>query len=113
MRTTVLILCSFSVIAVSVWAYNVNYKARSTINNVKILSSQIKNKKSQIKLLKAEWAFLNRPERLSRLISIHFSELELIPLSHKNYLLFDNFKFKSDQTGEAIFKPTTNLSKSP
>ena len=91
MRFIILILCSISLIVVSVWAYNVNYKARSTIKALNYLSSEIEKKESQIKLLKAEWAYLNRPERLNRLITIHFSELGLIPLSHENYVSFENF----------------------
>ena len=91
MRLIFLFVCSVCLIVVSVWAYNVNYKARSTIKALNYLSSEIERKQSQIKLLKAEWAYLNRPERLNKLITIHFSELGLIPLSHENYLSFDEF----------------------
>ncbi len=91
MRLIILFVCSFCLIVVSVWAYNVNYKVRSAIKAVYYLSSEIEKKESRIKLLKAEWAYLNRPERLNRLITIHFSELGLLPLSHENYMSFDRF----------------------
>ena len=91
MKLVILVVCSVCLIVVSVWAYNVNYKVRATIKVVNYLSSEIEQKESRIKLLKAEWAYLNRPERLNRLITIHFSELGLIPLSHENYISFDKF----------------------
>ena len=104
MRSIIVVLCSICLIVVSVWAYNVNYKVRSTIKAVNYLSSEIEQKESRIKLLKAEWAYLNRPERLNRLITIHFSELGLIPLSHENYITFDNFMLANQKRPGTILR---------
>ena len=95
MRMFVLILSFIFLAIISVWAYNINYKTRSTIKSVNELSSQIKVQQTRLRLLKAEWAYLNRPERLNKLITMHFSELELIALSHQNYYLFDKLVLDS------------------
>ena len=95
MRMFVLILSFIFLAIISVWAYNINYKTRSTIKSVNELSSQIKGQQTRLRLLKAEWAYLNRPDRLNKLITMHFSELELIALSHQNYYLFDKLVLES------------------
>ena len=41
---------------------------------------------NRIELLRAEWAFLNSPERLSRLVDENFLNLNLIPISKKNII---------------------------
>ena len=40
-------------------------------------------------MLEGEWAYLNRPERLSILSERFFSFLELMPLSAENFANFD------------------------
>ncbi len=106
-----LFISSISLVVVSVWAYNVNYKARSVIKNVAKLSGQIKEKEARIKLLKAEWTYLNRPERLNKLVTIHFPELGLVALSHENYSLFNEFLSAGNrEASDLTFEPASNSS---
>ena len=106
MRLVMLFTSSILLIIVSVWAYNVNYKSRSVIKSVNSLSSQIQEKQARIKLLKAEWTYLNRPNRLNKLMTLHFPELQLISLSHENYLLFDKFIRSKAHFEPSLFDPT-------
>ena len=109
MRLTFLFISFLSLMTVSVWAYNVNYKTRSVIKSVKTLSSEIQNKEARIKLLKAEWTYLNRPERLNRLVTVHFPELRLLALSYKNYLLFEDILLAGRKgVDNSIFEPASN-----
>ena len=109
MRLTFLFISFLSLMTVSVWAYNVNYKARSVIKSVKTLSSEIQNKEARIKLLKAEWTYLNRPERLNRLVTVHFPELRLLALSYENYLLFEDILLAGRKgIDNSIFEPARN-----
>ncbi len=108
MRLTFLFISFLSLMIVSVWAYNVNYKTRSVIKSVKTLSSEIQNKEDRIKLLKAEWTYLNRPERLNRLVTINFPELRLLALSYENYLLFEDILLAGrKEIDNGIFEPAS------
>ena len=55
---------------------------------------------NRIELLRAEWAFLNSPERLSKLVDENFLNLNLIPISKKNIVYdiktLENFNEKQN-----------------
>tara|TARA_B100001094_G_C17803834_1_gene610416 strand:- start:342 stop:611 length:270 start_codon:yes stop_codon:yes gene_type:complete len=61
-------------------AYRVNYQTRSVLNNIDALNVNIRKQTETLRLLQAEWAYLNRPNRLRVLVEKHFSYLELVPL---------------------------------
>ena len=50
----------------------------------------------QIKILNAEWEFLNRPERLRKLVEYYFDELRLIPISPQNFTSYDRINVGDD-----------------
>lgn len=49
------------------WLYQVKHEAKETEKNIANLQKQIKEEKEALLLLKAEWSFLNRPERVQQL----------------------------------------------
>ena len=67
-----------SLIAFAVWSYNVNFDAQAAEGRVASLAQEIEAEKEKIAVLKAEWAYLNRPERLRRLSEAHFETLRLV-----------------------------------
>ena len=57
-------------------------------------------------MLEGEWAYLNRPERLSLLAERFFSYLHLMPMSAENFAEVDVIKFyKSSETIKSKYKP--------
>ncbi|MEO1688285.1 MAG: hypothetical protein AAFU61_10305, partial [Pseudomonadota bacterium] len=64
--------------AVGVWAYRVNYDTLAALDRVEALHRDIAREQEAIAILRAEWAWLNRPERLARLVEAH-PELGLGP----------------------------------
>jgi hypothetical protein len=50
------------------WAYRVNYQAQSALDRVAGLRSEIAREREALAVLRAEWAFLNGPKRLQKLV---------------------------------------------
>ena len=65
MRIFIYIICSFIVITMAYWAYTENYTTQASIRRVEELNRLVADEKEAISILNAEWAYLNRPERLS------------------------------------------------
>lgn len=62
------------------WAYRVNYAAQAALNRVASLQAEIAREHEAISVLEAEWAYLNRPDRLRALVAQHDDVLGLEPL---------------------------------
>ena len=60
--------------------YLVKYSVQNIQREVAATRVELAREKESLHLLKAEWAYLNRPDRLNRLASRH---LNLVPLSSK------------------------------
>ena len=67
-----------------------NYETRAKKKQLSEINRKINFTLNRIELLRAEWAFLNSPERLSKLVDENFLSLNLIPISKKN--IFYNIK---------------------
>lgn len=80
MRSVFYLVCSAFVIGLAYWAYKENYKTQASLREVKELQQQIAGEKETIAVLNAEWAYLNRPDRLRDLVDLNFKDLKLIPL---------------------------------
>jgi len=80
MRTFFFIVCSAFIIGLAYWAYKENYKTQTALRGVKELQQKIAKQKEAIAVLNAEWAYLNRPDRLRDLVDLNFESLRLIPL---------------------------------
>ncbi|MFL2802417.1 MAG: hypothetical protein ACJ0DD_06610 [Paracoccaceae bacterium] len=79
-----------------------NYETRSKKKQIIEINTKINFTLNRIELLRAEWAFLNSPERLSKLVDENFLSLNLIPISKKNIFYdIENIKnfneIKNDQ----------------
>ncbi len=80
MRSLLLILGVFMVMVFATWAYRVNNDTRDAMGRVASLQREIRTERETIAVLEAEWAYLNRPDRLLALSEEHFTELRLMPL---------------------------------
>ena len=79
----------------SIWAYRVNYETRDVVRNLKSLKAQISSEEEKLIMLEGEWAYLNRPERLSWLSERFFSQLRLMPMSAENFAEIEAIKIKA------------------
>ncbi|MFT7105973.1 MAG: hypothetical protein ACJAVT_000489 [Yoonia sp.] len=80
MRGLFFVLAAFAVMALGFWAYKENYKTQAAIADVRGLHGEIGAAHERLKMLRAEWAYLNRPDRLSDLADLNFDRLGLLPL---------------------------------
>lgn len=80
MRTLFYLFSSCLLILSAYWAYSVNYTTRAAERSVDALKQQIVEETDKIEVLRAEWAYLNRPERLTRLAEANFEILRLVPV---------------------------------
>ena len=80
MKGFLLMLGLALVMASATWAYKVNYRTHAALDSVSRLHREIIEEAEAISVLSAEWAYLNRPDRLRALTEAHFSELQLMPL---------------------------------
>lgn len=80
MRGVLYVLAALGVMALAFWAYQENYKTQATIRDVRNLHAQIGSAHERLNILHAEWAYLNRPDRLADLAELNFDRLGLLPI---------------------------------
>lgn len=80
MRSLMFILTAFAVMGLAFWAYKENYRTQGELSETRRLQSEIADLRESLGVLRAEWAYLNRPDRLRELADINFGRLALLPL---------------------------------
>ena len=85
MRWMLTLLGLALVVAFAGWAYGVKYKAQDALSRVEALRDDIAREKETISVLRAEWAYLNRPERLRMLTEKYFDQLGLMPIHAEHF----------------------------
>ena len=63
------------------WAYRVNYATQEAMNRVADLKYAIAREQEALAVLNAEWAYLNRPDRLAALVAANAEALGLVELT--------------------------------
>ena len=93
MRSVFFILTACMVMVLAVWAYRQNYETQASLREVRDLRSEIGVLRERAGVLRAEWAYLNRPERLADLADMNFDRLGLLPLSPDHFGYIDQITY--------------------
>lgn len=88
MKPFLYLTSALAVMALAFWAYRENYATQRALRDLATAQDAIADLREEIAMQKAEWAYLNRPERLRALATANFDALQLLPL-------------EPDQLGEA------------
>jgi len=81
MRSIFYVVTTLIVMGMAFWAYRQNYETQDSMREADHVRSEIAQLRETLGVLRAEWAYLNRPDRLRELADLNFDRLGLLPLS--------------------------------
>ncbi len=100
MKRWVLVFGGVACAILAVWAYTTAGKTRMALSELRMIENEIAKEREHIEILRAEWAILNRPERLRFLVEQNASMLSLRQIHAENYGLSTQVPYRS-QSAEA------------
>ncbi len=115
MRPLLYVLSFLAVLGLGFWAYRENYTTQSSLREVANLQDEIANLHESLAIQRAEWAYLNRPERLRDLAVLNFDRLGLMPMEPHQFgrtaeVAYPAPPSLADQVGELVIKAPMDIS---
>lgn len=111
MKRVSLGLALIAIIAVATWAYNVNYKTRQTFDRLDDLRADLVAEREVLQVLRVEWAWLNAPDRLQKLVELHQDELKLTRLEPDRFSFVSTVPFPPNITlDQKVLAELANIS---
>jgi hypothetical protein len=96
MKGIAYVLAALAVFGLAVWAYRENYATQRVLGEAQSMQRKIGEAQVRLSVLRAEWAYLNRPNRLMELTEINFDRLGLLPLRPNQFGRVDEVSFPPD-----------------
>lgn len=100
MRGLMFVMSALAVIALAFWAYQENYRTQQAVKEVRSLHAQIGAAHARRAMLRAEWAYLNRPDRLRDLADLNFDRLGLLPFMPEAFGSIDKMPYPPEPEPE-------------
>ena len=110
MKTLLYVLSTLAVVALAFWAYRENYATQAALREMDRLHAEIRHSHARLSVLRAEWAYLNRPDRLRELADLNFDRLNLLPLRPDQFGLVDEVAFPRPPEPEMPFDAAIDVS---
>ncbi|SDE35305.1 hypothetical protein SAMN05421538_10613 [Paracoccus isoporae] len=86
MRPVLYLLVAMVVMSLAFWAYRENYRTQDALNEMEDVQSDIAGLREELVVLRAEWAYLNRPARLRELVALNADRLNLAPITADQFV---------------------------
>ena len=86
MRTLIYLVSILMVMGLAFWAYRENYRTQAALDDMRGIQREIAGLREELGVLRAEWAYLNRPDRLRELVALNFDKLRLIPVDSSQFI---------------------------
>ncbi len=80
MRPLLYLATVLGLMGLAFWAYRENYATQAQLREISRLRAEIADLSEALSMQRAEWAYLNRPERLRDLVALNFDRVPLLPL---------------------------------
>jgi len=93
MRSLFFVLSVLAVIGSGYWANREIALTQDELDRVKVLQQDIAIARERLSILKAEWAYLNRPDRLRDLADLNFDKLGLLPMQPSHFAQADQIAY--------------------
>lgn len=93
MRPVLYVLSFLAVMALGFWAYRENYATQAALRDVTALQDEIAGLRESLTIQRAEWAYLNRPDRLRDLATLNFDRLGLLPMEPSQFGIVEQVAF--------------------
>ncbi len=100
MRSVLYLLTALAVMGLAFWAYRENYRTQSAISEMSDIQRQIGRLREDLGVQRAEWAYLNRPERLRQLVDLNFDRLKLVPFGSDQFVDVGQVAFPTPRAPE-------------
>jgi hypothetical protein len=102
MKSFLYVVTALAVLGLAVWAYRQNYETQAKLREVRELRLEIADLRERAGVLRAEWAYLNRPERLTDLADMNFDRLGLLPLRPDHFAQVDQISYPIENAVEVM-----------
>lgn len=102
MKSFFYVITAFAVMGLAIWAYRQNYETQAKLREVRELRAEIADLRERASVLRAEWAYLNRPERLADLADLNFDRLGLLPLRPDHFGAIDVIAYPVENAVEVM-----------
>ena len=113
MRAVLVISLGAIVISLAMWAYRENYQTQASMDRLERLHSDIAAAQTRLSILRTEWAYLNRPDRLRHLAELNYLSLELLPLTPEQFGKIEQIAFPPPDRRLAGTEPMERMVPSP
>ncbi len=110
MRILMIIAAFLAVLGMAYWAYQQNFQTKQAQDRVRALQIEIAETREAIAIQRAEWAYLNRPERLRDLVDLNFEDLQLLPMAPYQFGRIDEVPYpQPEEPAQDIAPAPSNI----
>ena len=99
MKGLIYVGLALAVMGLGFWAYRENYATQAALREVREVRAEIVAAQARLDRLNAEWAYLNRPDRLRDLVELNFQRLELLPMRPEAFATVEQVPMPNESLG--------------